>query len=563
LRVLATSRESLEIGGEVVWHVSALSLPHSGASTDLDEVGDSEAVRLFVERTRAAQKSFALTAQNVHAVAEICLRLDGIPLALELAAARVSVLGVDQLAARVGDSLHLLTTGRRTAPGRQQTLRAVVDWSYGLLTDTERVLFARLSVFAGGWTLDSAEAVCAACSIASDDVLNLIGRLVDKSLVVADDRPGGVLRYRLLDTLRHYAGERLTVRGAADAARRRHVDYFMALAQRAGPHLRADAAGDDAAEWLVVLERELDNLRAVMRWLLDQREARMGLQLAQALWGFWLSRGYLSEGQAFFEAVLALETADVPGERLPFLEAAGMLALARHDFRLAVGHYTESLMLYRQTGDLHGVAKAMNSLGNIALQQRDLPAARSRYRESLAIRRRIGDRVGVAHSLHNLGVMARYSRDWRRAIVLGEASLRLDRELDRKLDTAVGLTGLGLAVLDGGDYARALIVLREGLVLVWETASRWHIPECLDALAAVAAASRQPHRAARLLGAADGLRALIGGSLAPSEPEARDRAVLGARTQIGHEGFEAAYASGQVMSLEHVVAYALADEPSD
>lgn len=275
LRILATSRELIGIGGEIAWRVPSLDLPEAGPSLALDQVARAEAVRLFVERAAAARPGFALTAENAPAVLQICQRLDGMPLAIELAAARMRVMSAQQIAARLDDRFRLLTGGSRVALPRQQTLRGALDWSHALLAAEEQVLFRRLAVFAGGWSLDAAEAVCAAGGITAGDVVDLLGRLVDKSLVWVDEQEEGP-RYRLLETIREYAAEKLEAAGEAVAVRARHYDWCLALAERAQPHL----TGAEQATWLGRLEREHDNLRTALRWALDRQETAKGLQLA-------------------------------------------------------------------------------------------------------------------------------------------------------------------------------------------------------------------------------------------------------------------------------------------
>src|SRR5262249_31198694 len=304
LCVLATSREPLGITGETLWRVPSLRVPE--APFQLRQVADFEAVRLFVDRSRAVLPTFEFQADNARAVAEVCRRLDGIPLALELAAARVSLLSVAQIAERLDDALGLLVAGRRLAPARQQTVRATLEWSYDLLSEPERALFERLSVFAGGWTLEAAEAVAATNGLAAHEVLALLGRLVDTSMVLVEPGQGGPVRYRLLEALRQYGGERLAERGSADPIHRQHAAYFLTLAEQIEPDLSNPRVKAAQAR----LEADHDNLRAALGWLLDQADVDGVQRLAGALGRFWFFRGHVAEADAWLNRALALPGGD-------------------------------------------------------------------------------------------------------------------------------------------------------------------------------------------------------------------------------------------------------------
>jgi non-specific serine/threonine protein kinase len=311
LRILTTSREPLGVGGEIVWQVPALSVPTLSAPNSLElrapaELGDYAAVQLFAERARDVLPSFELTQHTAHAVAEVCVQLDGIALAIELAAARVRLLAPEQIAERLGDRLRLLATGSRTAPARHQALRAAIDWSYDLLTELEKVLLQRLSVFAGGWTLEAAEAVCGGEGIEPAEVLDLLGRLVDKSLVQAERDPNGIARYRLLETLREYAGERLRSQGDSEQLLRRHGAWYTGLACHG---LEDFWWGVDLLSWLDKLARDQANFRAVLRRSLEVTDAEQGMRLAGALWVLWSIRGSWAEGTSWLASLLALPAA--------------------------------------------------------------------------------------------------------------------------------------------------------------------------------------------------------------------------------------------------------------
>jgi non-specific serine/threonine protein kinase len=468
LRILATSREALGIAGEVPYRVPSLAVPEARAGArgpaPVEALAGCEAVELFAARAAVVQPGFAVTERNAAAVAEVCRRLDGIPLALELAAARVRVLPMEDLLARLEDRFRLLTGGSRTALARHQTLRAAVDWSHALLTDRERALFARLSVFAGGWTLEAAEAVCAGEGIAADDVLDLLTRLMDQSLVVVDEEPDGPVRYRLLETLRQYAGERLAEggAGAANAVRRGHAAYYQALAERAAPGLE----GPRRLEWLGRLEAEHDNMRAALRWSLQGEgrvgSAETGLRLAAAVWRFWRYRGRQREGCAWLAAVLALPDAAGPtAARAAALYAAGFLVSDLGDRAAARAWLEESVALWRELGDARGLGRALARLG-LATLAHDRAAGRALLEEAVAHARAAGDRWGLALTLRFMGHL-----EDRRTGPAGpsplEASAALFRELGDPLGLGLALTGLGDRALREGDLAAARAHLEEAL----------------------------------------------------------------------------------------------------
>jgi predicted ATPase/class 3 adenylate cyclase len=522
LQVLATSREPLGIAGEAPWRVPSLGLLDAQDGRPLPptpQVAQVEAVRLFVERAVSAQPGFALTDQNARAVAQICQRLDGIPLALELAAARVRVVPVEQLLGRLSDRFRLLTGGSRTALARHQTLRATVDWSYDLLSPDERRLFNRLSVFAGGFTLEAAEAVCSGEDVALEGVLELLTHLVDKSLVVVEGAPDGTARYRLLDTLRQYGWQRLVDSRESEAIRRAHAGCYLALAEEAEPELTG--AGQQA--WLERLERDHDNLRVALVWAVEREEAETGLRLGGALGRFWMVRGYLSEGRQRLAAGLALAGASGrTAVRARALDMAGWLASPQGDYPAArallqeslaicqeLGHkrgtafalyglglaawnqgdygaaralYEESLAICQELGDKQGIAEALNGLGIVAWNQGDYPAARALAEESLAICRELGDKWGIAFALRGLGLVAWGQGDHAVARALLQESLAIYRQLGHKRGTAFALTGLGRVAADQGDYPTARARSKEGLALFQALGNQWGIAEALTSL---------------------------------------------------------------------------------
>jgi non-specific serine/threonine protein kinase len=520
-----------------------------------DETQRSEAERLFVERARSVLPEFVLTERSGRAVADVCRRLDGLPLAIELAAARVKVLSCEQIVQRLEDPFRLLTSvSQRTAPRRQQTLRAVFDWSYGLLNQREQAMFKHLSVFAGGCAVGALESVGADIGIPESEVLDIVSALVDKSLVLAGQQAGGA-RYRLLETMREYGRNRLVEAGEETAARDRHAAFFLTLVAQAEPHLGVHS--HDQGVWIAELERERENLRAVLHWVVDHDDAAAALRMGAALWPFWLNRGYLSEGAAWLEAILAVSAGTLSAERSTVLLGASSLASARGDYAQVVAYATERLALEREIGDPLGEASALNSLGLAALNQGDLEGARAHVAEGLAIRRDEGDEHGVCASLNNLGMVATYANDLETAVALLGEAVAMDRRWGYDPDTAIPLLHLGEAVLALGDHRRARACLTESLSIFTQIGNRLRTMSCLEAFAGVASKQSDPERAARLLGAADALHEVMGASQAPMARTRKDNLVAAVRSALGGDAYAECWAAGRAMSLEQGVAHAL------
>jgi predicted ATPase/DNA-binding XRE family transcriptional regulator len=482
LRVLATSREALGVPGEVAWRVPSLALPEplaAAGGADTAALPRAEAVRLFVERARAARPDFALTHGNAAAVAEVCRRLDGIPLAIELAAARVSLLTVEQIAARLDDRFRLLTGGGRTAPSRQQTLRATSDWSHDLLTEPERALFRRLAVFAGGWTLEVAETVCSMQQavgsgssalpsqlptayrlLPAGDVLDLLGRLVDKSLVLVDQQ-GGEVRYRLHETMRQYAAERLQEAGELATARRRHAAWSLALAERAEPELE----GADQLAWFARLDAEHDNLRAALAWSLEENP-QAGLRLAGGLWPFWRVRAHFTEGERWLDSLLARAPEPTAPRAKALLGAALLSEQARTGATRA--RLEEALPLCRALGDRRLLALALRELGFLLSEYGPNARGQALLEEGLALARADGDERGLGASLFMLAGAAARDGDHARARALGEASLPVLRRVGDRWMLSRALSFLGIVALRAGDCARARAFWEEALPLAQE-----------------------------------------------------------------------------------------------
>jgi predicted ATPase/DNA-binding SARP family transcriptional activator/DNA-binding CsgD family transcriptional regulator len=553
LHVLATSRVALGVKGELHWRVPAFSLPPAGWLPPIEDVAQYESVRLFTERARYRQPEFELTSHNVQAVVEICRRLGGIPLAIELATARIPVLAPHQIAARLDDALGLLTGGGRVTAPRHRTLRGALDWSFHLLSDRERVLLARLSVFAGGWTLEAAEAVGAGGAVRPTDVLDVLSDLVSSSLVVVETGPGEVARYAFLEPVRQYARERLKESGEEEAARQEHARFFLALAEQAEPELK----GTLQVEWLERLEREHDNLRAALAWALE-RDPALGLRLAGLLSGFWHMHSHHSEGLSWLERGLANSSALPASVRAKAFSGAGVLARLQADYKRAAELHEESLALRRELGDKAGIAASLHNLGAVALYEADYERSGTLYEQSLAMYRDLGDKRGVAYSLGSLGVAALERGDHSSAAALLEESVSVLRELGDKVGLARSIENLAAVVIARGDYDQARSLYAESLQLFSEAGDKVSVAACLEGLALVAGRQGALTRAALLSASAASLRAASNAPLPPSNLADYAGTVSAARAELGEEAFAKAWARGEEMTLEQVVEYAIA-----
>lgn len=561
LQVLATSREMLGVDGEHVWPVPALSAPEPGSALTVDDLLQYEAIRLFAGRAAAVNPDFALAEENALPVTEICWRLDGLPLAIELAAARTNVLTAEQIAARLDDAFHLLADGRRTALPRHQTLRAAIGWSYDLLPEKEQTLFRRLSAFAGGWTLPAAEAVCAGGGIEENEVLDLLSRLVDKSLVEAQTR-GAEARFRMLQTIRRYSRERLREAGESGAVRQRHLSYFLGLVEAADPHMGYMLADADAELWLGRLEAEADNLRAAVRWSVEgpMANAEAGLRLAGNLHWFWFARGRFSEGRTWLARLL--ETGDdvSPPTRAQALLTAGYLDCWQGNFAAGRAPLEQALALYQRLEDGHGIGFALHGLGFVALGAGNLALARSRFEASLQEARALDDRWLTSFALHFLAIVLTYQGDYGAASSSFEEGDALIEQMGGpRQGLAFSRFHLGRIARLQGDYPAARSRHAEGLRLFQETGDRRGVGYSLAGFAVLAAAQDEMQRAARLSGAVASLEAVIGSFLeAPLQME-YDQVLAAVRAALGEEAFAAAAAEGRTMTMEQATEYALAE----
>lgn len=600
LHILATSRQALGLRGETVWRVPPLALPPAGdepfpgaavrcAGQPAPSLPTAAAVRLFVECARAAEASFEMTPHNAAAIVRVCRRLDGIPLAIELAAARVRSLTVEQIDARLRDGFRLLTGRGATLAPRQQTLAATFDWSWALLSPAERSLLRRLSVFAGGWTLAAAEAVCAGDGIGQQEVLDLLTSLVDRSLVVylpaqrpdrvpvgtgSADGAGGRIsngadscvvgcpswteaRYHLLETVRQYAAERLRESDDLEATQIRHRDFFLEWAEEVKPKLR----GAEQGFWFSRLETEHDNLRAALEGCRSRGDAEKELRLVVALCRFWDTCGHLREGRAHLEAALARMTPDLPYRlRLAALVHAGWMAYVQGDHPAARGYYGQALALGQKHGDRQTTADALNYLALVAMEEGDFIGARALFEESLALYRGLEQSARLGSVLDNLGTLAVWQGEYEVArAYLEQSAAWCEAAGDRQLHGLV-LHDLSVADFGQGRYEEARAHCAASLRMLYECGAVVNLPAVLEQMALVAQARVEWGRAARLLGAAESLREAAGlpcHAAATAWGARRADAAAAAEGALGKDGFAAALAEGRAMDLEQAIAFAL------
>lgn len=590
VRILVTSREALGVAGEAILPIASLATPEVGPTVVARDLAEVDACRLFVERASAVLPTFVLTDQNARSLAQICRRLDGIPLAIELAAARVRSLPVEQIAPRLDDRFRLLTGGSRAAVARHQTLRATIDWSYDLLTEPERAVLRRLSVFAGGASLEAAESVCSGDPVDSVDAIDILGRLVEKSLIVTDPT-SNVARFRLLETVREYARGRLVEAGEGETTSRRHRDWYLALVDEAS---RAFFRGPEPVDVLRRLNQEHDDLRAALEWCLGQPgEGRSGLRIAAGLWRYWEIRGHLTEGRGWLERMLAEVGAEVSRLRADALTGAGALALLQGDVRAAWSHHESSLALHREMGDQQSIAYAASNLASTALQVGDHARARSLYEEGIGLARQLGDLRGVAFGSINLADVATREGDlaaaralheeilasirelgdhWMEAFALGSFGRAIaaagDREAARSLHTdalailaemgdrrgvARGLSHLADLALSDGDAERARGLFRESLAIRQELGDMPGLAGAMESLAGALAVD-DAESAARLDGAAEALRGAIRAMVPPQAAARHDQQLAELEARLGSDRFEAARREGRLMTPNEALA---------
>jgi predicted ATPase/DNA-binding XRE family transcriptional regulator len=601
VKALVSSREILHVYGGHDFPVPPMTLPKAGHVPPLDALPDYEAVRLFVERAQAVRPDFSLTSDNAGAIIEVCRRLDALPLAIELATTRINVLTPQSMLTRLDSRLALLVGGGQNLPPRQQTLRAAIDWSYDLLPDEEKTLFRRLSVFVGGFTLQALEDL----EFRITKLLNkgrqfeirnskfeILSFLVDKGLLRSVEA-SGESRFSMMETIREYALEKLEDSGEAGVVRREHAAFFVRFAEQAEPQLLRGEQGG----LLDRLEREHDNLRAALRWLLDAGEGETAARLAGSLWWFWYARAYFTEGRGWLEqiverypqlpaplkgkvlqgiAVLAWSqgdydtSAEAATESLALrraiddkagiassLNLLGAVALQRGRNTEAAQLFAETLALRRDLGDEQGIALSLSNLGLVALNEGEYERAESLLNECLALRRKVRYRHGAAQTLNDLGVVMRCRGEYGRADALHRESLAISRDRSHKDGMALSLHRLGLVALQRGQPTEAAILFKEGLLLYQELGIRQGVAGCLEGLAATHARLGEPEQAATLWGAANALRQATGTPVPRPEFAEYEAAVASARAAMGHDAFAESWAKGSSMDWHEAVQLAI------
>jgi predicted ATPase/DNA-binding SARP family transcriptional activator len=549
LHVLATSRHTLNVAGEQVWRVPSLELPDLPGRAPLADVARAEAARLFLDRARLSRASFDLTRANAAAAVEVCRRLDGMPLAIELAAARMRALSVQQVAALLDDRFRLLTSGSRAALPRQQTLRATVDWSYDLLNGEERVLFDRLSVFAGGWTLAAAREICCGPPLRPDHVVNLLGSLVDQSLVMAEKDGEGGTRYRILETLRQYGCERLSDRGGTRVVQERHASHYLALAEKAKPEL----TGPQQIVWFDRLESEHNNLRMAMRWSLAAQDWEMAARLGLALGWLWTTRGYLAEGTRWLDAVLSARSALTRPVLAKVLTWAGFLRVCQGEYRPARAALDESLCLCSTLGEPNHIPLVLNLLGSVSIEEGDLEQAAAHYRSALATAKIVGNQRLTGLSLYNLGRVALHWGEVEQATAFLEDCVALFREVGDPRRLSYSLLVLARAIGDRVDLDEELALYREGLEIGGAVGARHNIMDGLAGLAGLALAKGRPRCAARLLGAAEAQRDITGVPGFRAVRAALEDTAQAVRACLDEETFSAVFAEGRKLTTSEAI----------
>ena len=593
LRVIATSRQPLAMPGEQVWRVAGLALPprlRLGTRADLAATADSAAVQLFVERATAVAPTFSLNDANVDAVVRLCWQLDGMPLALELAAARVSMMHPSEIADRLERDSSLLRQSSRAAPERQRTLTATLEWSHRALTPAEQTLFRRLAVFAGAFSLPAVEAVCGGAPLHEDDVLDLLAALVTQSLVQVVEREQGT-RYRLLEVVRQYGAGRLEESREADAIRARHHDFFLGLARDA----QSGLAGEQAPS-IAVLELEHDNLNAALasRLPLDPQD---GGRLIGLLWPFWYLRGYYQEARLWLEQALSVADAMSPAVRVEVLTGAGVLAFLQCEYEIATERLDAALALRRELGDRRGVALVTQRLGSIAREQGRYAEAHDLHSRALEIFQELDDAPGVAASLDYLGFAAWLSGELGPALALCERAVGAARELGDERQLAGALINLGATQLARGDLGAArealdtaaavsrelgyqegiawslhelgimarrrrevplaARLLGESLALHRHLGDRWRAASVLEEIGGLASRA-EPAEAAELLAAAGAVRETLGAPLPPAEREDHEAAQRTLRIRLSPEALASARRAGAKLGLDEAIDRAVA-----
>lgn len=596
LKILATSREELGVDGETVYLIPSLTTPDA-SETKLENLLAYEAVQLFLVRAQSGLAGFRLTKENAEAIVQVCHHLDGIPLALELAAARVKLMRVEEIATHLDDRFHLLSSGSRTALPRHQTLQAMVDWSHDLLIKSERVVLCRLSVFAGGWTLEAAENVCAdEAEIQASDILDLLTSLANKSLIKVEREQGEETRYSMLETIRQYAHEKLGAIGKGELSHQQHLAYFLELAERGNEHIH----GPDQIEWMDRLEKEMDNYRAALDWCLSEKQTEYALRLLSALSWTWDWRGYSSEIYSRFDQVRTLP--DVTDYLIPYayllnrlasnseltgdihysqavlkesleiclkLGVEGEQGLAQaldilggivlyndKDIKKAQSLFERSFKLHQKHKDEWGMAWLTYHFGGLAYAQNRYTEAEDYFKKCLAKFQKLGDKSAAALVLSGLGEMARVRDDYERAGKYWQQNLELFLELRARFALAWPFIGLGWVSLHTNDFEKARTLFKESLILSNDSSNFMNIALSLTGLAGILGMTGECEQAARLLGTVDSILDGLG-QLEPADQKDFDYYVSIVKGKLEGSDFEKAWTEGRAMSMEQAIEYAL------
>jgi predicted ATPase/class 3 adenylate cyclase len=555
LTVLVTSRAPFHISAEHEYQVPPLAVPDPRYRDDLEVVTQSEAVALFAERASTIRPGFRVTSQNAAAVAQIAARLDGLPLAIELAASRLKLLSAEALLERLGQRLSLLIGGARDLPERQRTLRATIEWSHDLFEPEDQRLFARLGTFNGGWTLEAAEVICGPG--VSLDVLDGLGTLIDHSMVRSGEpQDDGEPRFTMLETIREFAVERLALSGEADELRRRHAERFRDLAEEAEGHLTRE----DRVLWLTRLEGEHDNIRAALDWAERAQDAENGLRTAAAMWRFWLQRGHLSEGRGRLERLLSLPGAEARGPvRARALGALGGITYWQNDYPPMRAAYEEAVDIAREVGDPKLLASALLDLSSISHLEQDADGAEAILREALATAEEAGDRALTAELWSNIAFLEVLRDNPAGAIELRRRAIEILREEGAVWQAGQYLGGLAMITRMAGDIETARGHLREAIEIHAQDRDNLSISMSLTSLALIANDEGHHERAARLVGAAARMRDELGGGVPPEFAGRWGDPDKDARRALGEDAYRRARAEGYAMHSEEAVAYALED----
>lgn len=558
LTILASSREALGLEGERSYQVPSLSLPDE-KSPSLKSLAQSEAITLFIDRSQTSLPGFRLTEDNAQALAKVCRRLDGIPLAIEMAAARMNLLRVEQVANRLDDRFHLLTAGSRSALPHQQTLRGTIDWSYDLLMDKERNLFQKLSIFAGGWDLEAAEFVCEGNGVKAYDVMDLIDSLVSKSLILAERQPGEETRFFMLETIHQYAREKFLESGNTEQVRQRHFEYYFSLMQQAHQTRYGDDKGFEVAKWLDQIEIEHDNLRAALNWIIVEKKAESASQLIIVLNWFWNMHDHHQEAREWSYKVLAICT---PGSRAyaTILRIIGNQHFALGNYDQGRACLEESINLFQEFGETKELAISVQSLGWIATALGEYDEARRLIERSLNLSQQLADKYEIAWAYLSLGELARAENKLDLAYQYHTQSLALFRDLDSKGPISIELSNLAFVILHQGNYKLAIELFVESLLISLKLGTKSHNAVVLGGLASVAQREGQAERAARLFGAAAAIHEDLGRAIDPGDVADFKEFQAATRADLSEQAFSAAWTEGQAMTLGQAIAYALEEK---